>query len=328
MAGYFGLSTVLVAHDLGLFELLGEGACSPEEICERLDLAPRPVRTMLTVCASLDFIERRDERWGLTEMGEDYFLAASPTYVGGSLRIMANDFGMGSYENVRQAIVADRPQVQVAAETEGEDWAKSLEEQAAWAQAFTRSMHSISMAPASAWPGILDLSEHRVFLDVGGGSGAHSITAAAKWPELEAIVLDLPFVCEVAEELVAAAGLDGRIRTHPADMWRAPFPPADVHFYSQIFHDHPPSRCRTLARKSFDSLSPGGRIVVHEMLLDEDETGPFAVATIGVAMLLLTQGQQFTAPQLHALLEEVGFEGVEVVPTFGHWQLVTGRKPW
>jgi precorrin-6B methylase 2 len=189
-------------------------------------------------------------------------------------------------------------------------------------------MHSISMAPASAWPGILDLSEHRVFLDVGGGSGAHSITAAAKWPELEAIVLDLPFVCEVAEELVAAAGLDGRIRTHPADMWRAPFPPADVHFYSQIFHDHPLSRCRTLARKSFDSLSPGGRIVVHEMLLDEDETGPFAVATIGVAMLLLTQGQQFTAPQLHALLEEVGFEGVEVVPTFGHWQLVTGRKPW
>jgi hypothetical protein len=39
-------------------------------------------------------------------------------------------------------------------------------------------------------------------------------------------------------------------------MWQDPFPPAEVHFYSQIYHDWPPERCRLLTRKSFESLAP------------------------------------------------------------------------
>jgi O-methyltransferase domain len=59
----------------------------------------------------------------------------------------------------------------------GEQVFKSLEEQAELARGFTRGMHSISMGPALAWPDVVDLSRHRLMLDVGGGSGAHSIGA-------------------------------------------------------------------------------------------------------------------------------------------------------
>jgi len=326
VGGYFAFPTVLVAHDLGLFERLGEAPRTREEICELLDVAPRPARAMLSVCASLDLVERRDDRYALTPMGEDYLLAESPTYVGGYFRIMVSTYEMGSYENVREAVLSDRPQ---AYEDPGamEEWSKTLEEQSEWAAAFTRSMHSISMAPASAWPAAFDLSEHRTFLDVGGGSGAHAIAAVSEWPELEAVVFDLPFVCEVTREFVGRAELEGRIRTHAGDMWKVPFPEADVHFYSQVLHDHPPDRCRWLIRKSFEALPSGGRILIHELLLDDDEGGPLPVATVGVAMLLLTQGQQFTAPQLRGMLEEAGFREVETLPTFGDWSLMSARKP-
>ena len=46
------------------------------------------------------------------------------------------------------------------------------------------------------------------------------------------------------------------------------------HFYSNIFHDWPPEKCSFLTRKSFDALPPGGRLVVHEMLYDDDKKGP------------------------------------------------------
>jgi len=51
-------------------------------------------------------------------------------------------------------------------------------------------------------------------------------------------------VCGLAEEFVAAARLQDRVRTQVGDMWVDTFPPADVHFYSQIYHDWPPDRCR------------------------------------------------------------------------------------
>jgi O-methyltransferase domain len=34
--------------------------------------------------------------------------------------------------------------------------------------------------------------------------------------------------------------LQTRIRAHAGDMWTNPFPPADVHFYSMIYHDWTP----------------------------------------------------------------------------------------
>ena len=78
-------------------------------------------------------------------------------------------------------------------------------------------------------------------LDVGGGSGAHAIGAAQRWPDLEVVVFDLAPICSLAEEFIARHGLQGRVRTEAGNMWADEFPPADVHLYSQIYHDWPPS---------------------------------------------------------------------------------------
>jgi hypothetical protein len=44
-------------------------------------------------------------------------------------------------------------------------------------------------------------------------------------------------------------------------------------------------------------------------------------------MLLWTEGQQFSGRELSLMLKEAGFADVRVVPTFGYWHIVTGRKP-
>jgi len=133
-------------------------------------------------------------------------------------------------------------------------------------------------------------------------------------------------VCEVADEYIAHHGLQQRIRTMVTDLWQEPFPPADVHFYSNIYHDWPPEKCQLLTRKSFESLQPGGRLIIHEMLYNNEKTGPSAVASVAIAMLLSTEGQQFSGRELAAMLVEAGFMDIEVRPTFGYWSIITGRK--
>jgi cyclopropane fatty-acyl-phospholipid synthase-like methyltransferase len=208
----------------------------------------------------------------------------------------------------------------------GEALFASHEEQAALARGFTLMMHGHSMGAALAWPDALDLSRHRTLLDVGGGSGAHAIGATRRWPELRAIVFDIPPVCGVAEEMAARYDVGDRIRTQPGDMWTDPFPAADVHFYADILHDWPPERGRFLVEKSFAALPSGGRVILHEMLYDDDKAGPYATAAYSIAMLLWTEGQQYSGRELAAMLTEAGFARVEVRPTFGYWSIVTGTK--
>lgn len=313
----------LVAHELGLFRVLGERARSADEVAAALGIAVRPARSLLSACAALGFVRRAGEAWALTEVAEDYLLPASPTYFGAfwDFAMIAND-RLYLQETVRTAVRSDRAQVY-----DGGDLFRSNEEQEALARGFTAMMHGHSMAPALAWPDRLDLAAHRRMLDVGGGSGAHAIGAVRRWPELQAVVWDIPPVCAVAREFAAEYGVADRVHTHPGDMWTDPFPPADLHFYSDVLHDWAPERACFLCAKSFESLPPGGRIVLHEILLDDDRTGPVAAAAYGVAMLLWTEGQQFTGAELRGMLEEIGFTGVAITPTFGHWSIVSGTKP-
>jgi ubiquinone/menaquinone biosynthesis C-methylase UbiE len=178
-----------------------------------------------------------------------------------------------------------------------------------------------------AWPKVVDLSGHRLMLDIGGGSGVHAMSAVRRWPALQALVLDLLPVCEVATEYIAREGLQDRVTTHVGNMWKDPFPSADVHFYSWIYHDWPPEKGRFLTEKSFRSLSSGGRIIVHELLLNDEKTGPAAVAAYSLIMLLFTEGQEYSGRELAAMLREAGFVGIEVKPTFGYFSIVTGHKP-
>src|SRR6185312_15662568 len=137
------------------------------------------------------------------------------------------------------------------------------------------------------------------------------------------VVLDLPNVCRVADEYLRAAGLDGRARTQAFDMWRDPYPDADAHLYSQVFHDWSLDECRGLAAKSLAALPRGGRVIVHELLYDDDKRGPLRAASVNLLMgMLYARGRQYSGAELGALLGDVGFVDVRWQRTHGFWGIV------
>jgi SAM-dependent methyltransferase len=320
--GLYGYPALLIAHRLKLFPLLAEKARTLAEVCEALSIKRRPAEVLLTAATALGFLQLREGRYSLTAVAEDYLLESSPTYFGFYWDLIINNYEVCSFTNLEKAVLTDTGQAYG-----GRDIFKSHEEQAELARGFTRGMHSVSMGPALAWPKAIDLSKHHLMLDVGGGSGAHSIGALLQWPNLRALLFDLAPVCEAAEEFSARHGLQDRIQTHPGDMWTDPFPPADVHLYSNILCDWPPEKGRFLTQKSFESLEPGGRIIIHDQLYNDDKTGPFGIAAFSMIMLAWTEGQQYSGEELSTILAEVGFTDVERKPSFGYNSIVTGRKP-
>ena len=318
-----GSIAIIAAHKLKIFSLLAEQPRTLSEACAALGLARRPMEAMLSICAAAGFIELGDSHYRLTPLAEDYLVETSPTYFGSHWQnIIAGFESLHTISSVVRAAQADAPLWYGEAE-----WTKSHADDAGLARAFTRAMHSTSMAPALSWPEKIDLSANRRMLDIGGGSGAHCIGAVQRWPKLTATVFDLASVCEVAHEIVVEHALADRIGIHVGDLWSGRFPDADLHFYSMIYHDWPREKCRFLSEKSFASLPSGGRIIVHEMLFNDDRTGPYPVAAFNITMLLSCTGEQYSGRELSDMLLEAGFKDIEVKPTFGYWSIVTGVKP-
>jgi acetylserotonin N-methyltransferase len=164
-------------------------------------------------------------------------------------------------------------------------------------------------------------------LDVGGGSGCFAIALALQHPELRCSIMELPAMCEVAMEYVREGGVADRVDTVAVDMFREEWPRGyDAMFFSNVFHDWNFETCEWLAQRSFEAMPSGGRIYLHEMLLDDDGAGPITAASFSMLMLG-TQGQQFTFAELKGLLEAAGFTDVVAKSTYGYYSLVVGRKP-
>lgn len=322
MYGVYGTIGLLVAWDVGLFSTLVDEPKSMSKIGASLGLQPRAVDALLTVAAAQGFVEPDGDVWRLTPRARNYLVDSGPFSRRGILEFTRDTLHLCTPENLKQAAISNRP----FGYGQGEVF-QTHREQVERARVFTRAMHSQSTAPAAAWPRALDLSAYTTMLDVAGGSGAHSIAAVRQWPNLRAVVLDMAPVCDLADEYVAEAGLAGRVSTVAGDMWQDPFPAADVHFYSLVYHDWAPDKCALLTRKSFEQLPAGGRIVVHEPLVNDDRTGPLVPALFSVVMLLWTEGRQYSGAELSELLRDGGFVDVEAKRTFGSWGIVTGRKP-
>ena len=76
------------------------------------------------------------------------------------------------------------------------------------------------------------------------------------------------------------------------------------------------------------ALVPGGRIVVHDFVLDDDKAGPRSGALFALNMLVGTlHGRSYSAEEYCTFLAKAGFEGAHTVPLPGPTDLVVARRP-
>lgn len=321
--GIFGLPALFISHRLDLFRFVADTNPTLGELGEGLKLERRGAQILASTATALGFLALADGRYRLTPLSQTYLLDSSPTYFGHYWDLLIDNHEVFSFAALETAIVSGVPQAYGV-----EDIYETHREDAERTRAFTRAMHSVSVSAAFGWTRVLDLSTHRRMLDIGGGSGAHALMAARVAPQLRATVFDLATVCPVAEEFIARARLADRVDTRKGDMWTDPFPPADLHFYSHVFHGWSPEKCRFLSDKSFESLEPGGRIIIHEFLYDDaGKTGPFPAAATSMIMLGWGEGEQYSGPQISGFLEDAGFRDIRIIPAFGYHSIVTGQKP-
>ena len=158
------------------------------------------------------------------------------------------------------------------------------------------------------------------------GSGGYAIALALQHPHLRCTVADLPPVATNAQAYIERYKCQDRVDTLSFNMFDDAWPSGyDAILMTNILHDWDPKRRADLVAASYAALPSGGKLFVHEVLLNDAQDGPVAAAMFST-MMLGTRGKQLSFVELQTLLTERGFLSVQVKPTYGYYSLVIGTK--
>lgn len=309
--GFRTYKTMAAAHELGVFDVLAEtGGVTPEELATSLGIDARPAEMLLTGCAAIGLLEKKNGRYRNAPVADTYLVRGRPEYVGGYVEMVDTQL-FPAWSRLVEAIRTNRRTAWDAEDLEtmfadGGETAGPV---------FWEAMHVSATIAGRAVGEAVDLSGTRRLLDVGGGSAALDIELCRRYPELTATVFDLPFACGIAQGKIAAAGLSDRITTIAGDFFADPSLPGghDAVALSQILHDWSEEKNREILRKCYQALEPGGLILVVELLVNDEKTGPMDAAMRSLTMLVATEGRNYTGAEYASWLRDTGFADVQVV---------------
>jgi SAM-dependent methyltransferase len=322
------LLTAAVAH----FNLFGRLAAKPlslDELRGELELAERPAIVLTTALRACGLIATDAAgRFTLTELAREHLVPGGAFDVSDYLGLAAASPG------VQEMVARLRSNRPAGAEADAagaafiyRDGLESAMEREASARQLTLALAGRAKNVAPAVADRAPLANARLLLDVGGGTGIYSIACLQKYPGLRAIVFDRPEVLKVAAEMAAAYGVADRLECRPGDMFRDPLPgEADIILLSNILHDWDVPECRALVQRCAEVLPPGGRLLIHDVFLNDALDGPLPIALYSAALFCLTEGRAYSAAEYRSWLSEAGLTPGEIVPTLIHCGLLPGVK--
>jgi SAM-dependent methyltransferase len=310
--------TMVAALDFELFTRVSEGANKPAEVAEKIGVPTEATERLMIACASMKLLEKKGDGYVNTPDVEKYFVKASPTYFGDWLKwTIKRDYD--GWKDLSDRLRPPRKGY----------YAMKDDPQAA--REFTTAGYNSAISMAHKLAKEFDFSNYKLFLDLGGGSGAYSIAAAQRHPNLNAIVFDFPNVCRVADEFIAQGGVSDRVKTRHGDFYRDELPRgADLISYITPLQSYDKDEVQFLLKKAYDAVEPGGGIIVLDYMLDDDKTGPMepAFVHLGGITSQTNPGHVNTSGALCEYLRNAGFVNAEAswfVP--GQIGKIVARKP-
>ncbi|HEU0166782.1 MAG TPA: methyltransferase, partial [Chloroflexota bacterium] len=283
---------LLAADELGIFRALADAPASPAELAERLEVTERGAAAMLAILAAQGLLASRGGRYDLTPTARSYLLPGSEFYWGGVFE-QARRGGPPTPEAIISAMRGQQSHGSGNSPFSGLPGEAPRQLKPESAPGMVRFQHSHTFPAAQGVARHADFRGVRSLIDIAGGSGGLAIAIALAHPDMHCAVGELPPVCELARGYIEHFGLAGRVEAVELDMLAQPCPDGfDAVLFSNVLHDWEPFRCLELLRKAFDAVPAGGRVYVHETLLDDGRDGPAAAASLSLRMMLGARGSQ------------------------------------
>ncbi len=316
-----------VAH-FDLFGRLAKQSRTLAELQADLSLAERPAIVLTTALRAMALLQKDAAgRFSLTPLAAEHLVRGKEFDVGSYLSLAATSPGVVEMvERLRTNRPAGLSGDEAGAAFIYRDGMKSAMEQTQLAEHFTLALSGRAKNVAPVLAEKISCNGAKTLLDVGGGTGIYSIAFLRANSNLRAIVFDRPEVLKTAERFSAEYSVEDRVHLQAGDMFADPLPHADIILLSNILHDWDIPECQTLVDRCAAALNPGGRLILHDVLLNDELDGPLPIALYSAALFTFTEGRAYSAAEYNGMLTKAGLQPQPPIPTLIHCHAIVGRE--
>ena len=122
--------------------------------------------------------------------------------------------------------------------------------------------------PAHVLTKLVDLSGRERLLDVGGGTGAFTLSLCRRYRTLTATIIDFPSIRPMAERVAEEAGLADRVTFQPGNALTSAWPDRqDAVLMSYLLSAVAEQDGRSLITRALGALKPGGVLILHDFMV-------------------------------------------------------------
>lgn len=308
--GFIASKALFAALDLDLFTKIERGTKTVSALANATGTAGNRLRTLLTTLKTVGLVTETAGEFTNAPAAATYLVAGAAGDFRDYIRVVNGGF---LYEGLRhleksmrgERIFPDKGFYEGIVYSEG----------GVGGAAFSSAQHAGSLGPARLMARRIDLAGATTLLDVGGGSGAYTLAFLKQNPKLRATILDFPETTETARRYAAEAGMSDRVTHVQGNAITTEWPSQqDVVLMSYIWSAIGSNDVKTLARRAFAALKPGGRVLVHDFMVNDQYEGPNFAAWYLLAAVLDNPGAECLTPGfVEQALRDAGFavEGTE-----------------
>ncbi|MEN8189345.1 MAG: methyltransferase [Thermodesulfobacteriota bacterium] len=291
---------------LGLFSSIAAGFTTGEQISENLNTDPRATGLLLDGLTGMGLLIKEDGSYVNSVAADDFLVKQSTNYIGHI--ILHHHHLVDGWAQLDQAVRTGQP---VDKRSYGEDVER---------ESFLMGMFNLAMANGPKVAAEVDLSGRTRLLDLGGGPGTYAIHFCLKNPTLSAVIFDRSTTEPFARSTVEKFGLTERIDFNSGDFTTDDLSggPYDAAWLSHILHSSGEEMCQQIIDKTVAAMEPGGLILIHDFILENDKSGPEFPALFGLNMLLNNPaGRSYSESEIIEMLCQAGAKEVQRHPWKG-----------
>lgn len=264
MAAYQKSRVLFSFMELGIPEVLNGKELSALQIARQKEIAPLAMERFLNACVTVGLLTRRGNKFANTETTENFLIKDKTFYLGGQIE----------RQRKRSYPVWEKLTSRLKKWEYGSNQKAAPETDDQGAQAMAEQ-HNLALLHGFELAKSFDFSGYKRILDLGGGTGAMSIALCQSYPQLEAIVFDLPENIEIAEKFVKKENLLNRISLVGGDFKKDTLPADfDVVLLANFMAVADAAENKKLLKKLFKKLPANGACILSGWIIDDSHLTP------------------------------------------------------
>ncbi|RPI82706.1 MAG: homocysteine methyltransferase [Planctomycetaceae bacterium] len=324
LEGFRRSKVLFAAVALGVFDALEHGPATLGDLASRLGCAADSLERLLDACVQSQLLARDEAGYRNLPVAATYLCQSSPRRVTGYIRY-SNDVLWQLWGKLEDAVREGTHRWTQVYGWDGPIFSHFFKTEDSKRE-FLMGMHGYGLISSPQVVAAFDLSRYHRLVDLGGATGHLAVAACERYPQLAAVVYDLPEATAFAREMVSKSAVADRIEIVGGDFFVDPLPEADLFALGRIVHDWSEEKIIRLLSRIHERLPDGGAVMIAEKVLFDDKSGPRWAQLQSLNMLVCTEGKERSTAEYERLLIVTGFVDVCVKRTNSPLDVVLARK--